>query len=101
MATRCPKESRHVELTLIAPMPKTWAAVSSCAAPAFGPAPGGGPVSVLDHFGPVQVRPEDQFDVRPHPHIGLATVTYLFEGAQIHRDNLGLSSASSPARSTG
>lgn len=48
-----------------------------------------GPFLFFDHFGPVQVQPADQFDVRPHPHIGLATVTYLFEGAQIHRDNLG------------
>lgn len=48
-----------------------------------------GPFFFFDHFGPVTVRPEDQHDVRPHPHIGLATVTYLFEGAIMHRDNLG------------
>ncbi|MDD0815057.1 pirin family protein [Curvibacter sp. HBC28] len=48
-----------------------------------------GPFLFFDHFGPVSVRPDDQFDVRPHPHIGLATVTYLFEGAILHRDNLG------------
>jgi redox-sensitive bicupin YhaK (pirin superfamily) len=45
--------------------------------------------------------PSDNHDVRPHPHIGLATVTYLFEGAMLHRDSLGRRSASSPARSTG
>ncbi len=56
------------------------------------PAPGRqgvGPFVFLDHFGPMVVRPENNFDVRPHPHIGLATVSYLFEGAMVHRDNLG------------
>jgi len=48
-----------------------------------------GPFVFFDHFGPVTVRPSDNFDVRPHPHIGLATVTYLFEGAMLHRDSLG------------
>src|SRR5258706_8997990 len=48
-----------------------------------------GPFVFMDHFGPIVRRPEDNFDVRPHPHIGLATVTYLFEGAMIHRDSLG------------
>lgn len=48
-----------------------------------------GPFVFFDHFGPVTVRPQDNFDVRPHPHIGLATVTYLFEGAMLHRDSLG------------
>ena len=48
-----------------------------------------GPFVFFDHFGPVTTRPEDNHDVRPHPHIGLATVTYLFEGAMLHRDSLG------------
>ena len=48
-----------------------------------------GPFVVFDHFGPVTTHPGDNHDVRPHPHIGLATVTYLFEGAMIHRDSLG------------
>lgn len=48
-----------------------------------------GPFLFFDHFGPVTVVPGDQHDVRPHPHIGLATVTYLFEGAIMHRDSLG------------
>ncbi len=56
--------------------------------PAF-PRQGVGPFVFFDHFGPITVRPEDNFDVRPHPHIGLATVTYLFEGAMLHRDSLG------------
>ena len=47
-----------------------------------------GPFVFFDHFGPVAVRPQDNFDVRPHPHIGLATVTYLFEGAMLHRDSM-------------
>jgi redox-sensitive bicupin YhaK (pirin superfamily) len=48
-----------------------------------------GPFIFFDHFGPVSVNPADNYDVRPHPHIGLATVTYLFEGTITHRDNLG------------
>ena len=48
-----------------------------------------GPFIFFDHFGPVTVHPADQHDVRPHPHIGLATVTYLFQGAILHRDSLG------------
>lgn len=48
-----------------------------------------GPFLFFDHFGPVTVHPQDEHDVRPHPHIGLATVTYLFEGAILHRDSLG------------
>lgn len=50
---------------------------------------GVGPFLFFDHFGPVTAGPADKHDVRPHPHIGLATVTYLFEGAILHRDNLG------------
>lgn len=48
-----------------------------------------GPFVFFDHFGPARVEPGDNHDVRPHPHIGLATVTYLFEGAMQHRDSLG------------
>jgi redox-sensitive bicupin YhaK (pirin superfamily) len=48
-----------------------------------------GPFLFFDHFGPATVRPQDNFDVRPHPHIGLATVTFLFEGAMEHKDSLG------------
>lgn len=48
-----------------------------------------GPFIFFDHFGPVQYRPGEGFDVRPHPHIGLATVTYLYEGAIRHRDTVG------------
>jgi redox-sensitive bicupin YhaK (pirin superfamily) len=50
---------------------------------------GVGPFVFFDHFGPVVRKPEDNFDVRPHPHVGLATVTYLFEGCIEHRDSLG------------
>ena len=49
-----------------------------------------GPFVFFDHFGPIDERPEDNHDVRPHPHIGLATVTYLFEGAMLHRDSTGV-----------
>jgi redox-sensitive bicupin YhaK (pirin superfamily) len=48
-----------------------------------------GPFVFFDYFGPVEFAPGKGIDVRPHPHIGLATVTYLFEGAQMHRDTLG------------
>jgi redox-sensitive bicupin YhaK (pirin superfamily) len=48
-----------------------------------------GPFVFLDHMGPVTLAPGHGMDVRPHPHIGLATVTYLFEGAVVHRDSLG------------
>ena len=48
-----------------------------------------GPFIFFDHFGPVVETPGENHDVRPHPHIGLATVTYLFDGAMMHRDSLG------------
>jgi hypothetical protein len=48
-----------------------------------------GPFVFLDHFGPLTIEPGMNTDVRPHPHIGLATVTYLLEGAMMHRDSLG------------
>ena len=48
-----------------------------------------GPFVFFDHFGPVQAQPGDNHDVRPHPHIGLSTVTYLFDGAMMHRDSTG------------
>jgi len=43
----------------------------------------------LDFIGPVQLSPQTVMDVRPHPHIGLATVTYFFSGGGLHRDSLG------------
>jgi redox-sensitive bicupin YhaK (pirin superfamily) len=49
-----------------------------------------GPFVFFDHMGPVQFAPGQGLDVRPHPHIGLATVTYLFEGEIMHRDSLGV-----------
>jgi redox-sensitive bicupin YhaK (pirin superfamily) len=48
-----------------------------------------GPFVFFDHFGPTVATATDNHDVRPHPHIGLATVTYLFEGAMLHRDSTG------------
>jgi redox-sensitive bicupin YhaK (pirin superfamily) len=48
-----------------------------------------GPFIFVDHLGPVGLDPGAGLDVRPHPHIGLATVTYLFEGELLHRDSLG------------
>lgn len=49
-----------------------------------------GPFVFFDHFGPIDVEPGANHDVRPHPHIGLATLTYLFEGAIQHRDSTGV-----------
>ena len=49
-----------------------------------------GPFVFFDHMGPADLAPGKGMDVRPHPHIGLATVTYLFEGAIVHRDSLGV-----------
>lgn len=49
-----------------------------------------GPFVFLDEMGPVMLHaPNDHIDVRPHPHIGLSTLTYLFEGHLFHRDSLG------------
>ncbi|MBN8996728.1 MAG: pirin family protein [Rhizobiales bacterium] len=48
-----------------------------------------GPFIFLDQFGPGEVLLTEQFDVRPHPHIGLATVTYLHAGEIVHRDSVG------------
>jgi len=55
-----------------------------------------GPFIFFDHFGPVDFPPGQGMTVRPHPHIGLATVTYLFEGEIIHRDSLGSHQAITP-----
>jgi redox-sensitive bicupin YhaK (pirin superfamily) len=52
-------------------------------------APMVGPFIFFDHFGPATFVSGQGVDVRPHPHIGLATVTYLLEGAMMHRDSLG------------
>jgi redox-sensitive bicupin YhaK (pirin superfamily) len=52
-------------------------------------APTVGPFIFFDHFGPARFAPGEGVDVRPHPHIGLATVTFLLEGAMMHRDSLG------------
>lgn len=48
-----------------------------------------GPIVFADHLGPVDVAAGRGIDVRPHPHIGLSTVSYLLEGALLHRDSLG------------
>ena len=48
-----------------------------------------GPWCFLDHLGPAELAPGEGIDVRPHPHVCLATVSYLFEGELLHRDSLG------------
>ncbi|WP_375251201.1 pirin family protein [Sphingomonas sp.] len=57
-----------------------------------------GPFVFFDHMGPIDVAPgaPRSIDVRPHPHIGLATVTYLFSGEMMHRDSLGYEQAVRP-----
>jgi redox-sensitive bicupin YhaK (pirin superfamily) len=55
-----------------------------------------GPFIFFDHFGPVEFRGGQGIDVRPHPHIGLATVTFLFDGEIMHRDSLGSAAAIRP-----
>jgi len=48
-----------------------------------------GPIVFVDHLGPTDFAPGHGIDVRPHPHIGLSTVSHLLEGAIVHRDSLG------------
>src|ERR1700704_2038632 len=55
-----------------------------------------GPFIFFDHFGPVEFRAGQGIDVRPHPHIGLATVSFLFDGEIMHRDSLGSAAAIHP-----
>jgi redox-sensitive bicupin YhaK (pirin superfamily) len=55
-----------------------------------------GPFIFFDHFGPAVYPPGQSFEVRPHPHINLATVTYLFDGEIVHRDSLGCVQAIHP-----
>src|SRR5260370_2114912 len=50
-----------------------------------------GPFIFFDQMGPAEFRIGSGIEVRPHPHIGLATVTYLFEGEIMHPDSLGTS----------
>lgn len=48
-----------------------------------------GPFVFMDHFGPAVIATGEELNVRPHPHIGLSTITYLYTGAVLHRDSLG------------
>ncbi|HHX15499.1 MAG TPA: pirin family protein [Fibrobacter sp.] len=48
-----------------------------------------GPFVFIDHMGPAKMSPDEHLDVPPHPHIGLSTLTYLFEGSIFHKDSLG------------
>jgi len=48
-----------------------------------------GPFVFIDHMGPESLKANENFDIAPHPHIGLSTLTYLFEGAIMHRDSIG------------
>jgi redox-sensitive bicupin YhaK (pirin superfamily) len=48
-----------------------------------------GPFAFIDHMGPALLKDHENIDIGPHPHIGLSTLTYLFEGSMMHRDSLG------------
>lgn len=48
-----------------------------------------GPFVFIDHMGPAKMSERDNLDVLPHPHIGLSTLTFLFEGSIMHRDSIG------------
>ncbi len=48
-----------------------------------------GPFVFIDHMGPKQMTADENLDVAPHPHIGLSTLTFLFDGAVTHKDSLG------------
>jgi len=48
-----------------------------------------GPFIFIDHMGPVKINERENFDVLPHPHIGLSTLTFLFDGSIMHRDSIG------------
>lgn len=55
-----------------------------------------GPFTFLDHMGPVTTEANQNTDVRPHPHIGLSTLTYLYQGRMVHRDSLGTTAEITP-----
>ena len=55
-----------------------------------------GPFIFFDHMGPAEFPPGEGIDVRPHPHVCLATITWLFDGEIIHRDSLGVEQAIRP-----
>jgi redox-sensitive bicupin YhaK (pirin superfamily) len=48
-----------------------------------------GPFAFIDHMGPAEMRADENMDIAPHPHIGLSTLTFLFEGSVMHKDSLG------------
>ena len=55
-----------------------------------------GPFVFIDHMGPVSLSSKENLDIPPHPHIGLSTLTYLFDGSIFHRDSLGSAVEISP-----
>lgn len=57
-----------------------------------------GPFAFIDHMGPAAMGAGENLDVLPHPHIGLSTLTYLFEGVIMHRDSMGSEVEITPGR---
>ncbi len=78
-----------LEMVVVSPPRRIWAA-SRCAARCRARAGGSSARSSSSINGPLDLKPGTGVDVRPHPHIGLSTLTYLFEGAMMHRDSLGV-----------
>ena len=83
-----PESSRSIEL-VIAPRSRDLGGFTVRRALPFARRRMIGPFVFFDHMGPVEFAPGGGVNVRPHPHIGLATVTYLFDGSIVHRDSLG------------
>lgn len=57
-----------------------------------------GPFVFIDHMGPAQMNDKEGIDIPPHPHIGLSTLTFLFEGSIMHRDSLGVAQEIKPGQ---
>ena len=80
---------RHALENIIAPRPRDLGGFTVLRVLPAAERRSVGPFVFLDQMGPAELEPGAGIDVRPHPHIGLATVTYLFAGSIVHRDSLG------------
>ena len=87
--TPCNKGSRPSIRSLLEPMEKDLGGFTVRRLLPAAKLKSVGPFVFFDHLGPAWFEPGRGIDVRPHPHIGLATITYLFEGEILHRDSLG------------
>ena len=85
---RCHKRDNHIEL-IIEPRERSLGGLNVRRVLPARDRRTVGPFVFFDQMGPATFPPDQGIQVRPHPHIGLATVTYLFEGTLVHRDSLG------------